>query len=292
MAYASAIELRDAFVKPSRFEYERPADLATAIALARREDVVVKFLAGGQSLGPMLNLRLAQPELLVDITAIPELKRFEETADAIVIGACVTHADIEDGRVPDVTGGALADVARGIAYRAVRNRGTLGGSLAHADPSADWVASLAALGAEVLIRGPAGSRSLAIADFVTGAFEVALEPGEILAAVRIPRPSRSARWGYYKICRKPGELAQAIGAILHDPERAVLRAVIGATESRPVVFSDAASLFGGKPLAGLGSAFDASTAARELSAAGMTDPYDNRIHVVALKRAIDQAERA
>ncbi len=279
-------------MKPSRFEYERPVDLAAAIALARREDVVVKFLAGGQSLGPMLNLRLVQPEVLVDITGIPELKRFEENADAIVVGACVTHADIEDGRVPDVTGGALREVARGIAYRAVRNRGTLGGSLAHADPSADWVASLAALGAEVLIRGPAGSRSLAIADFVTGAFEVALEPGEILEAVRIPRLSRGARWGYYKICRKPGELAQAIGAVLHDPERAVLRAVIGATESRPIVFPDAASLFGGKPRAGLGAAFDAGAAARALNAAGMSDPYDNRIHVVALKRAIDQADRA
>ena len=292
MAKASTIELGNATVKPSRFDYERPADLAAAIALARREDVAVKLLAGGQSLGPMLNLRLAQPELLVDITGIPELKRFEEHSDAIVIGACVTHADIEDGRVPDVTGGALREVARGIAYRAVRNRGTLGGSLAHADPSADWVASLAALGAAVLIRGPAGSRSLAIEDFVTGAFEAALEPGEIIEAVRIPRLSRSAHWGYYKICRKPGELAQAIGAVLHDPERSVLRAVIGATESRPIVFPDAASLFGGKSSGGLATAFDAAAAARALDAAGMTDRYDNRIHVVALTRAIEQAGRA
>ncbi|MEK7877489.1 MAG: FAD binding domain-containing protein [Pseudomonadota bacterium] len=279
-------------MKPSRFEYERPADLAGAIALTRREDSNVKLLAGGQSLGPMLNLRLVQPELLVDITGIPELKLFEESADAIIVGACVTHADIEDGRVPDVTGGALHEVARGIAYRAVRNRGTLGGSLSHADPAADWVASLAALGAEVLLRGPAGQRSLAIADFVTGAFEVALARGEILEAVRIPRLSRSARWGYYKICRKPGELAQAIGAVLHDPERSVLRAVIGATESKPIVLSDAASLFVGKPHAGLGAAFDAGAAARVLSAAGMTDHYDTRIHVVALKRAIDRADRA
>jgi len=276
-------------VKPSRFEYERPADLAAAIALIRREDINVKILAGGQSLGPMLNLRLVQPEVLVDITGIPELKRVEENADAIIVGACVTHADIEDGRVPDVTGGALPEVARGIAYRAVRNRGTLGGSISHADPSADWAACLAAIGARVLIRGPAGSRSLAVEDFVTGVFEVALDPGEIVEAVRIPRLSRSARWGYYKICRKTGELAQAIGAVLHDPERAVFRAVIGATESRPIVFADAASLFGGKPRAGLPAAFDAGAAARVLGAAGMTDPYDNRIHVVALQRAIDRA---
>ncbi len=276
-------------MKPTRFEYERPADLARAIALIRREDIAVKILAGGQSLGPMLNLRLVQPDMLVDITGIPELKRVEESADAIIVGACVTHADIEDARVPDVTNGALPDVARGIAYRAVRNRGTLGGSLAHADPAADWVASLAAIGARVLIRGPAGSRSLSIVDFVTGVFEVALGPGELLEAVRIPRLSRSARWGYYKICRKTGELAQAIGAFLHDPERSVLRAVLGATESMPIVLSDATTLFSGKPLGRLPGVFDTGAAERLLNAAGMTDPFDNQIHVVALKRAIEQA---
>lgn len=279
-------------MKPYRFEYERPSDLAGVIALIRREDIAVRILAGGQSLGPMLNLRLVQPDVLVDITGIPELKRVEENADAIIVGACVTHADIEDGRVPDVTGGALPDVARGIAYRAVRNRGTIGGSLSHADPSADWVASLAAIGARVLIRGPAGQRSLTIEDFVTGAFEVALDPGEILEAVSIPRLSRSVRWGYYKICRKTGELAQALGAVLHDPERSVLRAVIGATESRPIVLSDATSLFGGRKHAGLSATFDAGAATRMLTAAGMTDPFDNQIHAVALKRAIDRADLA
>ncbi len=102
-------------LKPSAFDYERPGDLEGLIALTRREDIFVKILAGGQSLGPMLNLRLVQPDLLVDITAIPELKRVEETADAVILGACVTHADIEDGRVPDATRGALPRVARTIA---------------------------------------------------------------------------------------------------------------------------------------------------------------------------------
>ena len=279
-------------MKPSRFQYERPADLAGVIALIRRDDIAVKILAGGQSLGPMLNLRLVQPDVLVDITGIAELKRVEEHADAIIVGACVTHSDIEDGRVPDVTRGALPDVARGIAYRAIRNRGTLGGSLSHADPSADWVASLAAIGASVLIRGPAGSRSLAIEDFVTGVFEVALDPGELLEAVRIPRLSRSARWGYYKICRKTGELAQAIGAVLYDPERSVFRAVLGAMESTPIVLSNASELFSDKPRTGFPVAFDAGVAKRVLSDAGMTDPFDNQIHVVALKRAVDRAQLA
>ncbi len=195
-------------------------------------------------------------------------------------------------RMPDATGGALPSVARDIAYRAVRNRGTIGGSLSHADPSADWMTSLAAIGAEVLIRSAAGQRRLAIEDFMTGAFEVALDPSEILEAVRIPRLSRSARWGYYKICRKTGEFAQAIAAVLHDPQRSVFRAVIGATESRPIIFTNAASLFSDTPRAGFPTAFDAGAVARALSAAGMTDPFDNQIHVVALKRAVDRAHLA
>jgi carbon-monoxide dehydrogenase medium subunit len=279
-------------VKPSRFEYERPADLAGAIALNCREDLAVKILAGGQSLVPMLNFRLAQPDMLVDITRIPELKRVDVSDDGMIVGACVTHADFEDGRVPEVTGGALSHVARGIAYRAVRTRGTIGGSLAHADPSADWTSSLAAMGADVILRGPAGARRVAIEQFITGIFEASLQPGEIVEAVRIPRLSRSARFGYYKVCRKPGELAQAIGAILHDPDRSVFRAVFGATGSTPIVVADAASLFGGSARVAAPGAFDPGAAARVLTAAGMTDRFDNQIHVVALKRAIDRANLA
>jgi carbon-monoxide dehydrogenase medium subunit len=276
-------------LKPSAFDYERPPDLNGLIALTRHEDLFVKVLAGGQSLGPMLNLRLMQPDLLVDITAIPELKRVEETADAVVLGACVTHADIEDGRVPDVTRGALPHVAGGIAYRAIRNRGTLGGSLAHGDPAADWMPCLAAIGAKVLIVGPSGQRVVDVDGFMTSVFEVALEPGELIEAVRIPRVSRDARWGFHKIARKTGEMAQAIGAVLHDPSRGILRAVIGATESVPIVFSDAAALFGGNPEAGLARAYDAHAAARALDDAGMADAVERQLHLVALKRAIEQA---
>jgi carbon-monoxide dehydrogenase medium subunit len=276
-------------VKPARFDYERPSSLADATALLRRDDLFVKLLAGGQSLGPMLNLRLVQPALVVDITGIPELKRAEETDDALVLGACVTNADIEDGRVPDVTGGALPRVAQAIAYRAVRNRGTIGGSLSHADPSADWVSCLAALGAEAVIRADSGRRTLPVEDYMVGVFEVSLEPGEILEAVRIPRLSRRARWGYYKICRKTGEFAHAIGAVLYDPERAVCRAVIGATESKPIVVSDAATLFRGRPSEPLLSAFDPAAATRLLDARSMRDPFERQTHLAALRRAVERA---
>lgn len=279
-------------MKPARFRYECPADLANAIALNDRDDLDVRILAGGQSLGPMLNFRLAQPGMLVDITRIPELKRVVVSDDAIIVGACVTHADFEDGRVPDVTGGALPRVARDIAYRAVRTRGTIGGSLVHADPAADWPSCLAAIGAEVILRGPAGARRLAVEDLITGVFEVSLGRGEILESIRIPRFSRSARFGYCKISRKPGELAQAIGAICHDPERAVFRAVFGATRSRPIVVRDAASLFAGRSPTTGAKAFDAGAAARVLVSAGMSDRFDNQIHVAALKRAVENAQFA
>lgn len=274
-------------MKPVKFEYARPADVSAAMALGGREDVVVKFIAGGQSLGPLLNLRLVQPELLIDITGIEELKRVDERPDALFIGSCITHADVEDGRVPDVTGGAMRSVAAGIAYRAIRNRGTIGGSLAHADPSADWISALSALAGQAVVRGPRGQRRVAVEMFMRGVLEAELDPSELLMGVEVPRLSRSSRWGYYKHCRKTGELAQAIGAFLHDPERAVCRAVIGATESRPLVFADATALFGGKP----GGVIDRALVERAMTAHGMTDLIDQQVHFACLRRAIARAGR-
>jgi carbon-monoxide dehydrogenase medium subunit len=121
-------------MKPVAFDYERPTTLADAATLLSEANGFSKVLAGGQSLGPMLNLRLAQPDLLVDITSIPELTAIADAVNHLEIGACVTHADIEDGRVPDHFAGLLRHVACRIAYRAVRNRGTIGGSIAHCRP--------------------------------------------------------------------------------------------------------------------------------------------------------------
>jgi aerobic carbon-monoxide dehydrogenase medium subunit len=276
-------------VKAVAFDYERPADLKGALSLLGEEGPVVKVLAGGQSLGPMLNLRLVRPELLVDVTRIADLKRVEEHADSIVLGACITHADVEDGRAPDATRGAMPRVARDIAYRAVRNRGTLGGSLVHADPAADWVNALAALGAEALIAGPSGRRTIPVEDLMLGVFEVALEPRELLEAIRIPRLSPSARWGYYKVSRKTGEFAHAVGAVLDDPDRGVCRAVIGAIDAKPIVLSDARRLFGGRSNSDLVRSFDPNVAEDLLQQAGVADPITRQIHVAALGRAIRKA---
>jgi carbon-monoxide dehydrogenase medium subunit len=269
-------------LKPVRFDYERPADVAGAIALGRREDIAVKFIAGGQSLGPMLNLRLAQPDLLVDLTAIAELKRVEETPAAVTLGACITHADIEDGRVPDIGSDVLRSVACGIAYRAVRNRGTIGGSVSHADPSADWITCLAALGASVVISGDGGQRTVAVEDFAVGVFENTLAAGELVVALRVPRLSGLARWGYFKACRKTGEFAHAISAVLYDPARAVLRAAMGAVGGRPIIFSDAGALFGSNPKS---LSLDRQAARDALNSRGAIDPIEQQMHFGGVRRA-------
>lgn len=264
-------------MKPVAFDYARPADLAGALALLAGGDGMAKVMAGGQSLGPMLNLRLAQPQLVIDIRRLPELSEATEARDDVTLGSCVTHAAIEDSRVPDATRGLMREVAAHIAYRAVRNRGTIGGSLCHADPAADWASALALLSAVALIDGPAGRREVDVARFVTGAFSTALEEREILVALRIPKLSARARWGHYKFCRKPGEFAEAIGAVLVDEERRVCRAVIGATRGAPHVIGNADFVAG---------RFDSERAFAELDAAGLGhEPYERQLYHAALRRA-------
>jgi carbon-monoxide dehydrogenase medium subunit len=276
-------------MKAAPFAYERPSTLKAATALMAETNGGAKIMAGGQSLGPMLNLRLVQPELIIDITGLSELKQADRDGDELVIGACVTHGDIEDGRVPDVTRQAMRRVAGGIAYRAVRNRGTIGGSLSHADPAADWVSALPALGAKVRLRGPSGHRDIAVEDFMTGALETALQAGELLESVRVPAMRTSARWAYVKACRKPGEFAHAIAAVLIDPESASGRVVLGAIEAPPIVLRDASVLFGGRITGNFKQEFVASAADTLLTKAGVANAADRHIHVTILRRAIAEA---
>jgi carbon-monoxide dehydrogenase medium subunit len=264
-------------MKAARFDYARPASASEAAGMLQKCAGMGKVLGGGQSLGPMMNLRLAQPELLVDVRMIAALKTCVVERDAIVLGAATTHAAIEDGQVQDPTQGMMPYVASGIAYRAVRNRGTLGGSLAHADPAADWINLMALLDAEYLLEGPGGIRTVSNALWMSGAFTTALAEDEVLTAVRIPKLSASARWSYYKFNRKTGEFAEAIAAFVDDRERGVQRAIIGATDGTPHVIADASPLING---------WDAAFADAQLQLAGLTpDTYEYQIHAVALRRA-------
>jgi carbon-monoxide dehydrogenase medium subunit len=276
-------------MKPVAFEYERPTTLADASTLLAQPQVFSKALAGGQSLGPMLNLRLAQPDLLVDITSIPELTAVTDGRDDIEIGACITHADIEDGRVPDHSGGLLHHVAGRIAYRAVRNRGTIGGSLAHADPAADWISALALLDARAIIWAPRGSRTVAVADLIVSSFTTVLRPDELIQSIRVPKLSAAARWGFFKFNQKAGEFAHVIGGLLHDPARDTFRAVIGAIETAPIVMPDATLLFGGGFGPDLARRLAEGAVLQLLDGKNVTDDYIRRLAVVALRRAAIQA---
>jgi carbon-monoxide dehydrogenase medium subunit len=271
-------------MKAASFDYVAPTTVAAALeALAGGEDG--RILAGGQSLTPMLNLRLATPGLLVDIGGIAELRQVDDASDHHVIGAMVTHAAIEDGRHSFADNGMLASVAHGVAYRAVRNRGTLCGSLAHADPAADWPSALTALGVGVRIAGRGGRREIAIGAFLRGAYTTALEPGEMITGVAVPKLSSEARWGYYKICRKAGEFADAIGAVVIDPPRRVARIAMGALDGAPVLLE---ALAAEVAEAGATAASVRKVTEAVSEAAPDLDPIDLRLHAVAVRRALAQ----
>jgi carbon-monoxide dehydrogenase medium subunit len=276
-------------MKPVAFDYERPVTLADAATLLGQSSGFAKILAGGQSLGAMLNLRLAQPDLLVDITSIPELTTATDAGDHLEIGACVTHADIEDGRVADHFGGLLRHVAGRIAYRAVRNRGTIAGSIAHADPAADWLSALALIDAKAVVWSRGGIRTIPVADLVVSSFTTVLKPDDLIQSIHVPKLSAEARWGFYKFSQKAGEFAHAIGGVLHDPARGVFRAVIGAIETAPIVIADAATLFGGGFGSDLAERLDRKAVLQRLDAKNVTDEYIRSLAAVALKRAAKQA---
>lgn len=276
-------------MKPAPFAYERPSDLNAVLALMAQANGVTRIIAGGQSLGPMLNLRLVEPDLIIDITGLAELKQAERRDGDLVIGACVTHSDIEDGRIPDVTRGAMRRVAGAIAYRAVRNRGTIGGSLGHADPAADWVSALSALGATLTLRSLADARCIAINDFIVGPLETTLAPGEIVESICVPVIAASARWGFFKSCRKPGEFADAMAAVLIDPDAGSGRVVIGAVQAAPILVENPAELFGGRITGDFKRQFDARFADAMLVRAGIANAVDRHVHVAVLRRAIVEA---
>jgi len=172
-------------MKAAAFEYQKPTELSAVVSALRASNGEAKLFGGGQSLGPMLNLRLARPKKILDVSTLPALKVIEDLGAAWRIGGGVTHAMLEDRVLVGCE--PLAQVARGIAYRAIRNRGTVGGSLAHADPAADWPLTMPALGATIVIAGVSGERRVAAESFMTAAFGTALAEDEIIAAVEVPK---------------------------------------------------------------------------------------------------------
>jgi carbon-monoxide dehydrogenase medium subunit len=240
-------------------------------------------IAGGQSLLPMLNLRVALIDLLVDISRLEELKEVAETPAGLRIGALTTHAAIEDGKIPDVSAGLMRRVAGQIAYRAVRNHGTIGGSVALADPAADWPACLMALGADVRIAGRNGERCEPVTEFVQGAYSTSLKPGEIILGFDLPRPDAPLRWGFAKVARKSGAFADSVAFVVARGQGGPVSVVLGGTSSRARLLPTVAEhLRAGKSAESLRPAV-ASDLEVEVPDA---DAYQIRMHTATVLRAV------
>ncbi len=198
---------------PPPFDYVRPSGLPDTLQVLKEREGEAKVLSGGYSLIPLLKLRLAQPTLLVDIRDVGGLDAIVETDDELVVGARATHRRI----LLDAAVGAryplLRDAAGGIGDPQVRNWGTIGGSCAHADPSADWPAVLIAARATLVCRSIDGERRVPARDFFVDTFVTAIEPAELLTEVRIPRPRARSGGAYQKIERKAGDFATAAAAV-------------------------------------------------------------------------------
>lgn len=183
---------------PAPFEYHRAASVREALGLLKRHGEDAKLLAGGHSLLPMMKLRLAQPAHLIDIGQIRELGAIREEAGRIIVGAAATHAQVESSDLVRSRLGLLAECAGTIGDVQVRNRGTLGGCLAHADPAADYPAALLALEGEVRLEGEAGARTIKAQEFFVDLLTTAIGAGEILTQVALPIPPAGAGWAYLK----------------------------------------------------------------------------------------------
>jgi aerobic carbon-monoxide dehydrogenase medium subunit len=216
---------------PSRFRYEAPRSLEEAIALLREGDGEAKVLAGGQSLVPLLKLRFASPELLVDINNLPGLDHHVEDPDgSIRIGALCRHAALERSALLPARQPTMAAAAPLIADPIVRTRGTLVGSLCHADPQGDWASVVTALGGHVVARGTRGRRAIPIGDFVVGPFQNTLADDEIAVEAVIPAAQGTLAGGYLKLERRVGDFATAGVAVSVDlVDGRVARAGIGLT---------------------------------------------------------------
>jgi carbon-monoxide dehydrogenase medium subunit len=219
---------------PSKFDYLRPASLDEAVRALGDAGDDAKVIAGGQSLLPLLRLRLANPELLVDVGGLDELRGVRDEGDSLLIGARTTHYQLVHDPLIAEHCGLLAEAAETVADPAVRHRGTIGGSLAHGDPAGDLPAVALALEATLVARGPGGDREIPAADFFVDYLTTALEPAEVLTGIRVPK---LAGWGYHY--EKFHRTAQAwaivgVAALVQRSNGQVANARIGLTNMGPV----------------------------------------------------------
>ncbi len=232
-------------MKAAAFAYARAASVANALELLAAHGDKAKVLSGGQSLMPAMNLRLISPELIVDIGELAELRGIAVNGDLLTIGALTRHVDVL--KSPEIAAHAplLRDAISHVAHPAIRNRGTLGGSLAHADPASELPACMVALDATIVVRGPRGERRIPANEFFTGIYETALSPQELLVAVEVPVARTDSAHFFHEFARRHGDYAivgLAAQAIVRGEQFADLRLGFFAVGDRPLLADAAGKL--------------------------------------------------
>jgi carbon-monoxide dehydrogenase medium subunit len=285
---------------PGQFDYVRPADLDETLQILRDREGEAKLLSGGYSLLPLLKLRLAQPGLLVDLRDVSGLDGIVETDDELRIGARVTHRQVHENSIIVDRYPMLVELAGGIGDPQVRNWGTIGGSVAHADPASDWPAALLAVDAKLVCRSGSGDREITARDFFLDTFTTAIEPTEVLVEVRIPRRTRGVGGGYTKLERRVGDFATVGVAtvVVLASDGSIAQAGVGVTGVSPSPFAatDAeAALTGQAPSEDVFRRAGDAAGAMSQPAADIRGPVDYKRAMVAemtvrsLRRAVERA---
>jgi aerobic carbon-monoxide dehydrogenase medium subunit len=283
-------------MKPARFRYHAPKTIEEAVdTLAEVAGEDGRVLAGGQSLVPIMAFRLARPAHLVDINGVEGLRRLSVEGQRLCIGACVRHAAFHTPVVDGPLGRLLATVVRHIAHYPIRTRGTFCGSIAHADPSAEWCLVATALGAEMVARRAASTRTIPAQDFFRGIMTTVLEEDELLMEVRLPILPADTRFGFYEFNRRAGDFALGMALVAFRLQGGVIsepRVALGGIESQPRRIAEAEHLLAGR--APERAAFEAAAAA----VASVVDPledavtsatYRRDLSVTVTRRALERA---
>jgi carbon-monoxide dehydrogenase medium subunit len=271
-------------MKLPSFEYACPTTLSEAIALLASHDGQAKLLAGGQSLIPMMAFRIAQPTLLVDLRKVPEIKEIKISDDGVRLGAMVRWRDIQDDARLATAHPLLAAAIAHVAHYQIRNRGTVGGSVAHADPAAEMPGVVMTCDAEVAVAGKSGARVIKAADFFLGMLTTALESDEIITEIRLPAWPATRRFAFQEFARRRGDFAISGVALYYDPDRGGKASnthvgVIGVGD-RPQRMDAVEAVLNGQTVD------DATIAKAEEAASAAVNPQDDIHASAAYRRAL------
>ncbi|MGH3290685.1 MAG: FAD binding domain-containing protein [Trebonia sp.] len=271
---------------PPSFTYARATSVDEALALAAEHGEDAKYLAGGQSLLPLMKLRFAAPTVLIDLGRVTELSYVRDKGTYVAVGALTRHHDVANSELLLTDIPLLAHTAEAVGDPQIRHRGTIGGSVAHADAAADLPAALLALDATLVVRGESGTRSVPAAEFFKGIFETALEPGELLTEIQVPKPASPAAWSFQKFNKRAIDFAMVGVAVQGAGKNAAVALInMGSTPLRATAVESA--------LARGSSVADAAALAAEGTNAGSdihaSKAYREHLARVLVRRALEEA---